>query len=79
MPTIHHPYASLADYLARSGDTQQGLADALGITQAQVSRLVHGMAVPRPVLARRIARYCNIPLDSFTRARLARLDKQGAA
>lgn len=64
-------YRTLADYLERSGDTQQGLARALNITQAQVSRFASGQAIPRAELAVRIATYCHIPVDSFTHAYLA--------
>jgi transcriptional regulator with XRE-family HTH domain len=65
-------YRHLADYLARSGDTQQELARRVGTTQAYISKLARGGAVPRPMLATRIAEYCHIPLDSFVRVRLAR-------
>jgi transcriptional regulator with XRE-family HTH domain len=65
-------YRDLADYIERSGDSQQNLANALNTTPAWVSRVVRGLMVPRPEMAERLANYARIPLDSFTRAYLAR-------
>jgi transcriptional regulator with XRE-family HTH domain len=59
-------YPNLRAYLAQSGDTQEQIARALGISQAQVSRILAGKVVPRPALAIRLASYAQIPVDSFT-------------
>jgi len=59
-------YPDLRTYLARSGDTQEKIAEALGISQAQVSRILAGKTVPRPEIAIRLATYAQIPVDSFT-------------
>jgi transcriptional regulator with XRE-family HTH domain len=64
------PFHSLADYIARSGDTQERLAGRVGISQAHISRLVKGEAVPRAELAVRIVRHTGIPLESFLLAKI---------
>lgn len=65
-------YPDLATYIDESGDTQQRIAKACGTTQAHISRIAAGDAIPRPELAERIVAYAHIPLDSFVRASLAR-------
>lgn len=65
-------YADLASYIAESGDTQANVAARVGTTQAQISRIVAGLLMPRPQLALQIAEYAHIPLDSFTRVYLAK-------
>lgn len=72
-------YPDLATYLAESGDTQAGVAEACQTSQATISRIATGEMVPRPVLASRIARYCGIPLDSFARTYLARTNARRSA
>jgi transcriptional regulator with XRE-family HTH domain len=68
MRTAHRgPFADLATYLADTGDTQAHIAKAVGSSQAHISRIAAGELVPRPRLAMRLAAYCRIPLDSFTR------------
>lgn len=59
-------YPNLRAYLAATGDTQVTIARAMDITQAQVSRILAGKVVPRPELAIRLARYADIPIESFT-------------
>lgn len=66
------PYATLADYIAATGDTQVAMAEAVKASQPQISRIVNGTMVPRPALAVRLAEYANVPLDSFARLYLAR-------
>jgi transcriptional regulator with XRE-family HTH domain len=70
-------YRDLADYIARSGDTQVNIARQVGTSQATVSKVAAGRVIPKPVLALRLATYCRIPLDSFTHAVLAK--RAGAA
>jgi transcriptional regulator with XRE-family HTH domain len=65
-------YADLATYIAMTGETQASIARRVGTSQAHLSRLRHGHAVPRARLAVRLARYCRIPLDSFTRVYMAK-------
>ena len=65
-------YPTLADYLAVSGDTQVRVAKAVGTSQAYISRIAAGEFCPRPGLARRLASYCRIPLDSFSLVALIR-------
>lgn len=65
-------YASLAAYLEASGDTQAQIAKRVGASQAYVSRIVSGQAIPRPLLAARLSEYANIPLDSFQREYLSK-------
>jgi transcriptional regulator with XRE-family HTH domain len=61
-------YPDLQTYIRRTGDTQDAIAEALGISQAHISRILAGKTVPRPELAIRLADYADIPLDSFTLA-----------
>lgn len=65
-------FPDLATYIAETGDTQEHIAARVGTTQAHISRIAHGDAVPRSLLAARLATYCRIPLDSFTRVQLAK-------
>ncbi len=64
-------YRNLRDYIARSGDRQDHIAVKVGTSQAHISRIASGAAIPRPVLAAKIAKYARIPLDSFIRAHVA--------
>lgn len=63
-------YTDLAHYLEATGTRQEDFAAKVGTTQAHISRIANGEAVPRPELAERIAEEANIPLDSFTRVYL---------
>jgi transcriptional regulator with XRE-family HTH domain len=75
-PRLRRPrYPDLWTYLAESGDTQANIARHVRVSQAHVSRIMNGATIPRGMLAARLAAYCQIPLDSFTRAYLA---KRGA-
>jgi transcriptional regulator with XRE-family HTH domain len=63
-------YKSLADYLASTGQTQEGLALALGIGQSQISNYVAGRSMPRPALALQIAEHTGVPVEALLRARV---------
>ena len=65
-------FSDLATYIAETGETQAAIAARVGTSQAHLSRIAHGEAIPRSLLAVRIALYCQIPLDSFTRVYLAK-------
>jgi transcriptional regulator with XRE-family HTH domain len=71
-PRRKRRFPDLATYINVTGDTQEQIAARCGTTQANVSRIVNGELVPRPLLAARIAQHANIPLESFTRVRLAK-------
>jgi transcriptional regulator with XRE-family HTH domain len=58
-------YPNLAQYFKQSGDTQQAFADALGVAQPHISRIVNGSATPSLELAVRIAEKANIPVESL--------------
>lgn len=58
-------YPNLAQYLANTGQSQQALADQLGVTQSHISRIVNGSAEPSLELALRIADLANIPVESL--------------
>lgn len=77
-PARRPRFSTLAAYIAKTGDTQEHIAAAVGTTQAHISRISRGEVVPRPDLAVRIATYAGIPLDSFTRARLVRIAERVA-
>jgi transcriptional regulator with XRE-family HTH domain len=72
-------YENIADYFARSGDTQVKLARHFNTSQAHISRITSGVAVPRPDLAIRLAQYCDIPVGSFALAYCARRGLGGTA
>jgi transcriptional regulator with XRE-family HTH domain len=71
-------YPDLATYLEQSGDTQAQVAAMTGTTQAYISRILRGHAIPRPQLALKIAEYANVPLDSFARQYMATQIKRPA-
>lgn len=58
-------FLTLKAYLEATQDTQNGLADALGISQGHMSRLVNGSRLPSRALANRIAVYCGIPVAAW--------------
>jgi transcriptional regulator with XRE-family HTH domain len=75
MPTVSRPRVSfpdLATFIAKTGITQMEIAAAVGVSQGALSRYVSGAQVPRPTIAARIAKFANVPLDSFVRTRLKR-------
>jgi transcriptional regulator with XRE-family HTH domain len=65
-------FPDLATYIAETGATQAYIARRVGTTQAHISRIVNGDAVPRTLLAARLATFARIPLDSFTRVYLSK-------
>lgn len=65
-------YPDLATFIAETGTTQAYVARRVGTTQAHISRIASGEAVPRTLLAARLAAFARIPLDSFTRVYLAK-------
>lgn len=58
-------FKSLAEYLDNNGETQEGFAARIGVTQATISRIASGSVLPSLTLAKRIAKATGIPLDSF--------------
>lgn len=66
-------YESLAEYLAQTGQTQEALANALGIRQSQISNYIAGRAMPRPALALRIAAYTGVSVEALMRTRVGRV------
>jgi transcriptional regulator with XRE-family HTH domain len=73
---VKAPPSTLAEYLAASGVSQAALAALVGVSQAHISRIAAGEAVPGPALAVRLAAAAGIPVDSFVLVYLAR---KGAA
>ncbi len=57
---------------ARKGLSQQGLADALGITRARYSKYEYGQAEPPIELLVKIAKYYAVSVDDLLDANLAR-------
>jgi transcriptional regulator with XRE-family HTH domain len=70
-PRRRRHYPDLATYIEKTGDTQLAIAIAVGTTQAYISRIAAGQSVPQPELAKKLAAYARIPLDSFIKVRLA--------
>jgi transcriptional regulator with XRE-family HTH domain len=58
-------YTSLADYLTRSGETQEQLAERVGYSQPSISLALKGRGSFR--LLKAIADATGVPLDSFGR------------
>lgn len=58
-------YSSLADYLDRSGETQEQLAERVGYSQPAISRALLGQGSFK--LLKTLAKSCNFPLESFDR------------
>jgi predicted transcriptional regulator len=62
-------YQNLADFLKHSGKTQADIAEAVGVSQAAVSRYLlnrgRGRRDMRLSVALRIASYCRIPVESL--------------
>lgn len=50
---------------ARKGLSQQGLADALGITRARYSKYEYGLAEPPFELLLKISSYFDVTVDEF--------------
>jgi transcriptional regulator with XRE-family HTH domain len=59
-------YTDLADYLDRGHETQEALADRLGVSQSAISRAAkYGQGSYK--LLKRIAAATGVPLESFDR------------
>lgn len=58
-------YSNLSQYFEKTGDTQQSLAERVGVAQSHISRIVNGSAEPSLELALRIAEFANIPVESL--------------
>lgn len=56
---------TIADYLKKTEQTQEELAEKLGITRQMVSQLVRGTERPGLDLAVRIQKLCGIKVESW--------------
>lgn len=63
------PADSLAQWLEANDHNQLWLADELGISAAQVNRIVRGLAMPRAALALRIQEMTGVTVEAMARAR----------
>lgn len=59
-------FTSLADYLARGPETQEQLAERLGVSQSVISRAAN-YGVGSFKLLKSLAKAGNFPLESFDR------------
>jgi transcriptional regulator with XRE-family HTH domain len=57
-------YTSLADYLERSGETQEQLAARAGVSQAHISRVLHGGHCSLK-LAKALSKLTGVPVETF--------------
>jgi|SRR5215831_7306011 len=64
-------FPDLATFIALTGTTQTEIAEAVGVSQAAISRILHGYG-PRPELAAILAEYAGVPLASFIESKLQR-------
>lgn len=60
-------YPNLRAFFRDSGETQQQIADELGISYPSISMIKSGLRQPTLELALRIASRCNVPLESLLR------------
>ena len=60
-------YPNLLTFLRETGTTQAEMAERLGLSQGQISKLVNGKIQPSLDLALRIARYARVPVESLVR------------
>lgn len=60
-----HRYTSLADYLTRTGVTQEQLAERVGYSQPSISLALKGRGSFR--LLKAISQATGVPLESFDR------------
>lgn len=60
-----HRYTSLADYFERSGETQEQLADRIGMSQPTISLAKQGRGSYKTL--RKISKATGVPLESFDR------------
>jgi transcriptional regulator with XRE-family HTH domain len=58
-------YADLTDYLERSGETQEQLAERIGMSQPTISLAKQGKGSFKTL--RKISKATGIPLESFDR------------
>lgn len=66
-------YSDLRAYFqANPQESQKKVAALIGVSQPHLNRIVNGERLPRRDLLVKLARYANVPLDSFIRACLKR-------
>jgi|SRR5215471_20652245 len=65
-------YTDLDEYIDKTHDTLEGIAERVGSTASYISRIRNGWCCPRPRLAARIAKYAGVPIDSFAKTWLRR-------
>jgi transcriptional regulator with XRE-family HTH domain len=58
-------YSSLTDYLERSGETQEQLAERIGMSQPTISLAKQGRGSYKTL--RKISKATGVPLESFDR------------
>lgn len=58
-------YGSLRAYLTGEGRKQTDLAKDIGISVSQLNRILHRRSNPSITVAVRLARRCNVPLESM--------------
>lgn len=69
---------TLAQWLVDNDKTQLWLADQLGISIAQASRIVRGVNMPRAGLALRIQELTGISIETLARARAEGVENKEA-
>lgn len=63
--TVRRRSGKLSDFLRDTKLTQGQLAERVGITQAHMSRVVHGGRIPSLALAVRLSRATGLPVESL--------------
>lgn len=64
-------FPDLKTYLNETGETQERLAERLGITQSYMSKIVRNLQQPELKLALLIAKKTHVPLESLIRKQTA--------
>ncbi len=64
-------YKNLRAYVEDSGQTQRRIAKRLRIGESTLSQYINRTRIPQPEIALRIAKVCNVPLESLLAAKVA--------
>ena len=61
-------YATLTAYFRATKASQADIAERVGVTPSAMSLYVRGKRIPQPAIALKLARVCNVSLESLLSA-----------